>query len=413
MDNLDVFGVSPYVLDAIYVDRGHLDKRIARHLKRPAHLLILGDSKSGKTWLRQMMIPDAVVIACRADKTAVSMFSEAIRILEANQAILHGSQNSQLEERYANARQQGVVQTKYATGRDIASVAQPVADIDTLLTLAQLLHESSARLVIEDYHTLPQQELSLLAAELKALWDLGISVVLIGVADDATQLVNHNPNLSSRVEFVTVGWEDHELFEVLDKGMSLLNIKLDAAIEDRIVDDCHGNVGLLQRLAGDYLDALGIFGREAQKRVVSDQDTYHKVAQQIAGQMAPLYKEYARGVMEHMRRLPSSGTHMALLRALFNAPSRDLLHGISLESLSEGVVQHDIRMGTAAHDFSNALHDLNAFQGGAAKGRVFHFDEVSNLVNIVDKQMLFFRKYSGLRWPWETTTPVPRSAQSA
>lgn len=74
----DVFGLSNEVLPDSYVDRGELDQSLQRLLGRPTHIALRGESKSGKSWLRQSALPGAVVVQCRLGKTVVDIYRDAL-----------------------------------------------------------------------------------------------------------------------------------------------------------------------------------------------------------------------------------------------------------------------------------------------------------------------------------------------
>src|SRR5689334_13331367 len=94
----EVFGVSNVILPDSYVDRGDLDSSIGGLLSRPNHVALRGMSKSGKSWLRQKLIPDAIVIQCRLGKKIVDIYREALgeldirlQVTETRQDTLAGS----------------------------------------------------------------------------------------------------------------------------------------------------------------------------------------------------------------------------------------------------------------------------------------------------------------------------------
>ena len=76
----EVFGISPTILADSYVDRGNLDKEISRKLRRPIHLALRGESKCGKSWLRQKNIPNAIVVQCRLKTTVLDIYRYSISI---------------------------------------------------------------------------------------------------------------------------------------------------------------------------------------------------------------------------------------------------------------------------------------------------------------------------------------------
>ena len=61
----DVFGVSTKIKPASYVDRGSLDRRLGLLLERDTHIALRGESKVGKSWLRQKLVSNPIVVQCR------------------------------------------------------------------------------------------------------------------------------------------------------------------------------------------------------------------------------------------------------------------------------------------------------------------------------------------------------------
>jgi hypothetical protein len=78
----EVFGMSNTVLPDSYVDRGDLDEQVKKLLDRPTHIALRGASKCGKSWLRQTVLPDALVVQCRLKKTTVDIYRDALSQLE-------------------------------------------------------------------------------------------------------------------------------------------------------------------------------------------------------------------------------------------------------------------------------------------------------------------------------------------
>ena len=78
----DVFGINSDVRSESYVDRGDLDETIARLLDRDTHIALKGESKCGKSWLRQKNIPDALVVQCRLGRSAIDIYIDALSQLE-------------------------------------------------------------------------------------------------------------------------------------------------------------------------------------------------------------------------------------------------------------------------------------------------------------------------------------------
>jgi hypothetical protein len=89
----EVFGISNRVRPDSYVDRGHLDALVGKALTRATHVALKGESKCGKSWLRQRILPEAVVVQCRLGKTSIDIYRDALSKLDIRLEIeqTHGS----------------------------------------------------------------------------------------------------------------------------------------------------------------------------------------------------------------------------------------------------------------------------------------------------------------------------------
>jgi hypothetical protein len=78
----EVFGISNTILLDSYVDRGGLDTEIGLLLRRPLHIALRGESKCGKSWLRQRTVPDSVTVQCRLGKSTMDIYRDALSQLD-------------------------------------------------------------------------------------------------------------------------------------------------------------------------------------------------------------------------------------------------------------------------------------------------------------------------------------------
>src|SRR4051794_18320634 len=78
----EVFGISNNILPDSYVDRGSLDSQIQKLLARPIHIALRGESKCGKSWIRQQNLPDAIVVQCRLKKSVTDIYVDALSQLQ-------------------------------------------------------------------------------------------------------------------------------------------------------------------------------------------------------------------------------------------------------------------------------------------------------------------------------------------
>src|SRR5687767_9539908 len=79
----EVFGIRASRPVWTYVDRANLDARLKHLLDSERHVVIHGESKQGKTVLRDKLLPGdrCVVVSCGVDHTVEDVFAEIHRQL--------------------------------------------------------------------------------------------------------------------------------------------------------------------------------------------------------------------------------------------------------------------------------------------------------------------------------------------
>lgn len=404
----EVFGVSNEVLPDSYVDRGALDQELKRLLDRTTHIALRGASKCGKSWLRQHVLPDAIVIQCRLGKTVVDVYTDALAELGVRLE-LDSSAGSSLKGRVEARTEFGVTLLAKvgATGsvewaNDDSKRTRPVGhDIHDLAFVADIIKASGSRLVIEDFHYLSVAERQRFAFDLKALWDYGVFVTIVGVWSKQNMLLFLNPDLSGRVEEVPIIWNDADLHAIFDKGGSALGLAFAAQLKAQAVRDSFENAGVLQRLIIGLLDELGITETQRPPVMVDQIEALETTEMLYAEQLNPLYQVFAERVSSGVRvRKNSTGIYAHAMAIILNAPDHELVHGLSLDRIYEEAHARESRiqkgnLRTALSHFEELQVDKDG------RGLVLAYNDSSREVTVVDRQLLLYRKYSTVKWPWE------------
>ena len=286
----DVFGINSDVRSESYVDRGDLDETIARLLDRDTHIALKGESKCGKSWLRQKNIPDALVVQCRLGRSAIDIYIDALSQLEVR-FVVSDKSTGKVEGRVEAKGTVGEaliakvfgLTGSFSTGGSAShtnetSKALVGHDINDLRYVAALIRKSDRRLVVEDFHYLTIDERKKLAFDLKALWDYGLYAIIIGVWSQNNMLIYLNPDLSGRIEEVSVYWSKEDLKRILTQGGNALGITFGDQFGDATANLSYGNAGILQALALKSLDALGITEEVSRNIEVSDEGALQTAA---------------------------------------------------------------------------------------------------------------------------------------
>jgi hypothetical protein len=122
---------------------------------------------------------------------------------------------------------------------------------------------------------------------------------------------------------------------------------------------------------------------------------------EYAEQLEAKYTRFAEKVSEGIRiRKDSTRIYAHALWAIMEASDDDLIKGLSLDWIYQRARSRQARI--IKPNLRSALKNLKQIQKeGVGRDVIISFDEVANTVELVDRSILFFRKYSTLRWPWE------------
>jgi len=343
----EVFGISNSIPTYTYVDRLGLDGRFAYLLAADRHIVIYGASKQGKTSLRRKVLPESqsVIVPCKPDHSLEDLYAE-VRLQ------LGVGETTQVKKgTTGSVKASGDIKSKagipmIAEGqvggslegkldRVTETTSRPPSDANSLTTLSQVIRDSRRRLIIEDFHYLSEEQRQRLAFDLKALWDLGVFVIIIGVWAEQNLLTMHNNDLSGRVEEIDVQWSDADLDAVLTKGEVALNMIFDDPIKREVIRDAAGNVGLLQRYAERICFNRGILETEFAVRTVDDIAVVAHARDEICRSQENRYHTFieliGKGFKDPERTKLKMYHH--LVRVCFQATDSELLAGIDRQVL--------------------------------------------------------------------------------
>jgi hypothetical protein len=404
----EVFGVSNTVLPDSYVDRGELDEALQKYLQRPGHIALRGASKCGKSWLRQTVLPDALTVQCRLKKTTVDIYRDALSQLDIH-LVVESASGTAWKGRVETSGDLGIkllarlgVRAAVEAQKDSQRKTEPVGhDISDLRFIADILKASGRRLVIEDFHYLSVDERRTFAFDLKALWDYGVFVVIVGVWSEQNMLLFLNPDLTGRVREVPIVWGYRDLRRIFERGGKALNLEFSGPIEDQAIDDCFENAGIVQRLILGTLDELGIDEAPDGRITVDSLAALEGAAMLYAEELNALYQLFAKRVSGGIRkRVNSTGIYAHAMAAIMAEPDEALIRGVSINRIFAVAAAREPRVQKGnLHTVLEKIERLQVDDEG--RGLVLAYNEANREVSVVDRQLLLYRKYSTVSWPWE------------
>ncbi|QLL05595.1 hypothetical protein [Mycobacterium vicinigordonae] len=402
----DVFGVSTEILKDSYVDRGDLDSKIASYLERDNHIAIRGASKSGKSWLRQRILDNPIKIQCRLEKTVTDIYREALGQLGVK-LVTSAKSTRSLEGSVEGESEFGIsligkvmarLGMKGSTTSETATeqLRQNINDLDFI---CELIKESGRRLVIEDFHYLTETERKKFAFDLKSMWDLRLYVVVVGVWSDNNLMLHLNPDLTGRVREVPVIWTTPDLRKILSRGCEALNVVMSHEVREKLVDVSYGNAGILQRIAIDTLDHAGIYEKKFSVQSVTDVAHVEAAAMFYAEELNTVYQKFAKDVSNGIRRRNNAtGIYAHAMAAVLDAPDDKLIGGIPHQEIF--AVAHTREARIQKGNLITALGNIERLQVDSdGRGLVLSYAE--GRVRVVDHQLLLYRRFATVRWPWE------------
>lgn len=404
----EVFGMSNDILPDSYVDRGALDGALLRLLSRKVHVAIRGPSKCGKSWLRQKIIPNALVVQCRLGSTNVDVYTAALSQLGVQLRI----------ESTSKFGIKGTVEGQFAAGNDLigkvsgklgldvtdesATKNVPVGrNINDLRFIAQLIIESGRRLIIEDVHYLSLEQREILAFDLKALWDFGCFATIVGVWGEANMFVRLNGELSGRLEELTLEWGPDDLRAIITSGSFALGVEFSRDIQNKAIIEAFGNAGLLQRLILRTLDEAKIYEEQPPTATLDDIGRYESAAMFVADQLNGVYIKFGERVAAGIRtRQDATGIYAHAMAAIIAAEDSMHMTGIHVDYIFAISNARESRIQKS--NLKSILSKIDSLQVDKdGRGLVVTYDADEECVLNVDRQLLFYRKYLTVSWPWE------------
>jgi len=403
-----VFGISPEVREYSYVDRGNLDDTMRRMLGRTTHIAVRGPSKSGKSWLRQKVLSEPITVQCRLRKPftdiyvdALSQLDIAIQVKESRQGVFKASVSASGEGGSVLLAKVGITGSigKDTTNSTEAKVAGH--DVNDLRFVADILHASGRRLVIEDFHYMSTEDRRSFAFDLKALWDYGVFVIIIGVWSDTNLLLHLNPDLSGRVTEIPIDWNNADLTRILTKGGSALGVDIDPKMQDKLVELSYANAGLLQQLTLLTLDDAGLQESGIFNKRAEGLDHVDNASMAYAEQLNPVYQQFAKRVAAGMRtRKNATGIYAHAMAVIMDASDDELIKGLHARQIFDRAVKRQPRVQYGnLKAILEKLPELQVDEDG--RGLILGYSPATEEITIVDRQLLLYRLFSTVKWPWE------------
>ncbi|MCH8987142.1 hypothetical protein IIA94_03195 [Patescibacteria group bacterium] len=404
----DVFGISTDVPKYTYVDRQLLDKKFEHYLQSQKHIVLHGASKQGKSCLRRKNIDEqnCIVIHCAPKMMRLEdVWSTALQQMgESSVSHTTTTEASGSESGVSAGAKAAFMGLGGSTGVETSSKNESLKteeresiDRDLLQKLIDALSKTQKRLVLEDFHYLPDNVRRDVAFGLKALYETRVYVVVVGIWSEQNLLTYYNGDLTGRVEEINLTWTEDELNEVLSKGEGALNIEFAAGLKQQLVNSAFENVGLLQRLAEKICIETNIYESQNDKTLLSDIELLNTSRKKIVQDIRQRYIKIAEVFREGLRAGSELLLYARIYNELIDANDNELINGIARPELLRRMQKHNMGQKEIRQaDLTQILDRIERLQAerGITPLLVSYSRDLQKLF-LNDREFLFYRAFSG------------------
>lgn len=130
-------------------------------------------------------------------------------------------------------------------------------------------------------------------------------------------------------------------------------------------------------------------------------DHVDSAALAYAEQLNPLYQQFARRVSGGIRTYPNStGIYAHAMAVIMSAEDADLEKGLSLSKIFAVANKRQPRIQKG--NLKTVLEKIEELQIDTdGRGLVLSYNQSSEEIAAVDRQLLLYRRFCTVKWPWE------------
>lgn len=410
-----MFGRTIYSLDEVYgisrdvplnyIERESVDGAFRKNLRRGKHITIFGSSKQGKTCLRKhcLNISEYIVVQCSnkwtlSDLNAHILKQAGYELTESKKTSMNGKAKLIASIKSKFLPVDAGIESSLETGEGSETVYRQLElDIDDANDVISALKEInfSKYIVLEDFHYLKQEVQKDFSIELKAFHEnSSLCFIIVGVWLDENKLVIYNGDLTGRTVSVNAdAWEKHELAQVIANGASLLNIEFDRNFVASLLEECNGNVYMVQEACYRVCEKENVTETLREFKEIGagcDAKTIVKnIVKEQSGRYNAFITNYATGFQETALEM-----HRWILYPILTADTDTLMQGLtyrSIRMLLESV--HPKKGELNPGNVTQALKSVVSLQlSKSIQPIILDYDESNLKLHVVDRGFVIWLK---------------------
>ncbi|UYC12862.1 ATP-binding protein [Xanthomonas sp. CFBP 8445] len=410
----EVFGVARDQVES-YIERNAVDTALQEALAGSRQIVIYGSSKQGKTSLLQRHVApdDRITVHCGPTMSVEDIYRSLLRQQGVEIVTERSVEQSREVTTSISARFKAMIPLFGGGEAETAGGVSAGRNENELRTtvefnlangqdVGELLIKIGSRKkyhVLENFHYLSDEAQNQLAFDLRTFEEMGIRFVILGVWRERNRLVQYNGDLQDRVAEVPVEpWDDGDFERVALKGEAALNVKISPALKQRIFNEAHGSIGVVQELLKKLCELAGVMETSLRQLHVERDEL---LSEAITAKVAEYSSRHVRSLEaiaagSRSRRATEETAALFLpyyvVLVLVNRSYAELRDGIERKTLQEHIrAIHTHPENVRTSDVTGMLQRLSKLQADAKiKPPLFDFDPGSRRVKVVDSTLYFF-----------------------
>lgn len=411
-----VFGVSKDLV-ASYTDRKEVDEAMANALRQTRQIIVYGSSKQGKTAVVQRHVneSDRVTVHCSPQTKTEDMYRSLLRQMDIEIVTEKTSESSREVGTSITAKVTAMIpffgkgeaesEGSLSAGRSDGTTREMIEfNLSLSQDVGELLSKVNAEnkfFVVENFHYLTPEVQSAFAFDLRTFEEMGLRFIILGVWREANRLIQFNGDLQDRIAEIPVEpWKTEDFAQVVEKGEPVMNVKFSPDVRNRIFDQAHGSIGVVQEILKKLCEKSGLL------------ESYPGPTPYLIDDLALVELAIKEKVNEyasrHIRSLESIAAGSRLRRATEDNASlflpyytvkvlvyrsyAELRDGIERNTLRDLIkVDHPTPENVRTSDLTQMLLRLPLIQANAnIVPPLFDYDRGTHRVKIVDSTLYFF-----------------------
>ncbi|EFB5459298.1 hypothetical protein [Escherichia coli] len=410
----NVFGVSRDPV-ASYIEREKVDQALADALATTKQIVIYGSSKQGKTALLQRHLDEnsRVTYHCGPTSSAEDIYRTFLRHFGVEIITERTTGNSKEASASLKSTFSAILpflaKTEVEAGvegtisKNTETKSRP---IEFNLTAAQDVGELLINVggkdkffVLENFHYLSVEVQGQLAFDLRTFEEMGIRFIILGVWRENNRLIQFNGDLQDRMAEVPVEpWDKVDFSRIATVGEQCLNISISEQIKERIFEEAHGSVAVVQELLKQLCELSGI--RMVQQEVVylSDMAVLQRAIDVKVADYSSRHVRSLESIAAGSRSRRPSEEAVALylqyylVQVLLSRTYSELKDGIERKTLQELIKEiHTHPDNVRTSDVTGTLKRLPILQTNQnIVPPLFDYDQGTRRLKIVDSTLYFF-----------------------